>query len=380
MPDNKVNFEKLINTTTDAFNAKPESIEGETDFGAAKMVNNRQSVFRVPLEMIRPDRFQARLLLPFALREEFFGGRLGWREVVEAWFGLAERDWLIKRELDELVALGDSLADIGQIKPVTGQLLNVEGRDRFQLLTGERRFWATALRAIKDPRHAEPYVLALVDNQPTLAKQIAENMAYKALSPVGKSRAAARLVLEANSLKPLPGMDETEYYRQVSEVRLDDVTRESLQKTLGLDRIYYGRLMKFFDLPAPLLEVADRAEMPERVLREIVAYEPSLWPGAVAYYCEHEGRTYLDVHTWLETQLGNVRTRSPRLPKDPATKSARAIKRAILNLDELPNDDKVGTLADAILSESDKVEAAKIIKRLEALNAALRQRMEGLRS
>lgn len=380
MPDNKVNFEKLINTTTDAFNAKPESIEGETDFGAAKMVNNRQSVFRVPLEMIRPDRFQARLLLPFALREEFFGGRLGWREVVEAWFGLAERDWLIKRELDELVALGDSLADIGQIKPVTGQLLNVEGRDRFQLLTGERRFWATALRAIKDPRHAEPYVLALVDNQPTLAKQIAENMAYKALTPVGKSRAAARLVLEANSLKPLPGMDETEYYRQVSEVRLDDVTRESLQKTLGLDRIYYGRLMKFFDLPAPLLEVADRAEMPERVLREIVAYEPSLWPGAVAYYCEHEGRTYLDVHTWLETQLGNVRTRSPRLPKDPATKSARAIKRAILNLDELPNDDKVGTLADAILSESDKVEAAKIIKRLEALNAALRQRMEGLRS
>ena len=380
MPDNKINFEKLINTTTDAFNAKPEGTEGETDFGSPKMVNNRQSVFRVPLEMIRPDRFQARLLLPFALREEFFGGKLDWRGAVEAWFGLAERDWLIKRELDELVALGDSLADIGQIKPVTGQLLNVDGRDRFQLLTGERRFWATAIRASKDPKHAEAYVLALVDNQPTLAKQIAENMAYKALTPVGKARAAARLVLEANSLKPLPGMDETEYYRQVSEVRLEEVTRESLQKTLGLDRIYYGRLMKFFDLPAPLLEVADRAEMPERVLREIVAFEPSLWPGAVAYYCEHEGRTYLDVHTWLETQLGHVRARSPRLPKDPATKSARAIKRAILNLDELPDEDKVGTLADAILSESDKIEAAKVIERLEALNAALRQRMEGLRS
>ena len=100
MPDNKINFEKLINTTTDAFNAKPEGTEGETDFGSTKMVNNRQSVFRVPLEMIRPDRFQARLLLPFALRDEFFGGRLDWRGAVEAWFGLAERDWLIKRELD----------------------------------------------------------------------------------------------------------------------------------------------------------------------------------------------------------------------------------------------------------------------------------------
>jgi hypothetical protein len=380
MPDNKVNFEKLINTTTDAFNAKPESLKDETGPETPKMVNNRQSVFRVPLEMIRPDRFQARLLLPLALREEFFSGKMDWRGAVEAWFSMSERDWLIKRELDELVVLGDSLADIGQIKPVTGQLVNYEGKYRFQLLTGERRFWATAIRASKDSKHTEPYVLALVDNQPSLAKQIAENMAYKALTPVGKARAAARIVLEANSLKPMPGMEETDYYRQVSEVRLDEVSRESLQKTLGLDRIYYGRLMKFFDLPAPLLEVADRSEMPERVLREIVVFDPSLWLGAVAYYCEHEGRTYLDVHTWLETQLGHVRTRSPRLPKDPATKSARAIKRAILNLDELPDEDKVGTLADAILSESDKVEAAKLIERLEALNVALRHRLEGLKS
>ncbi len=379
MPDNKINFEKLINTTTDAFSTRTENAEPELGLETPKMINNRQSVFRVPLEMIRPDRFQARLLLPLALRDQFFSGQMDWRRTVEAWFGLAERDWLIKRELDELVALGDSLADIGQIKPVTGQLLNIDGKDRFQLLTGERRFWATAIRASKDAKHTEPYVLALVDNQPTLAKQIAENMAYKALTPVGKARAAARIVLEANSLKPLPGMDETEYYRQVSEVRLDEVTRDSLQKTLGLDRIYYGRLMKFFDLPAPLLELADRAEMPERVLREIVAYDPSLWPGALAYYTEHEGRTYLDVHTWLETQLGRIRARSPRLPKDPATKSARAIKRVMLNLDELPDEDKVGTLADAILSESDKVEAAKIIERLDGLNAALKQRMEGLK-
>lgn len=379
MPDKKVNYEKLINTTADAFSAQPEA-DPAPEQETPKMINHRQSVFRVPLDMVRPDRFQARLLLPLALREEFFADRMDWRAAVEAWFELAQRDWLIRRELDELVALGDSLADIGQIKPVTGQLISVNGKDRFQLLTGERRFWATAIRVRKDPRKNDPYVLALVDNQPTLAKQIAENMAYKALTPVGKARAAARIVLEANSLKPQVGMDESEYYRQVSEVRLDELTRESLQKTLGLDRIYYGRLMKFFELPAPLLEVADRAEMPERVLREIVAYDRSLWPGAVAYYTEHEGRTYLDVHTWLEAQLGRVTTRAPRLPKDPATKSARAIRRVLLNLDDLPDEDKVGSLADAIMSESDKVEAAKIVERLDALNLAVKQRAEGLKA
>ncbi|MEA4813072.1 MAG: hypothetical protein VB108_10970 [Anaerolineaceae bacterium] len=378
MPD-KVNYEKLINTTSDAFNAAPAEAGGPTQQEAPKMVNNRQSVFRVPLDMIQPDRFQARLLLPLALRDDFYQGRMAWPAAVEAWFGLAEKDWLIKRELEELVALGASLSDIGQIKPVTGQLLNLGGRDVFQLLTGERRFWATAIQASRNPKQTEPFVLALVDNQPTLAKQIAENMAYKALTPVGKARAAARIVLEANGLKPLPGMDESEYYRQVAELRLDEGTRESLQKTLGLDRIYYGRLMKFFDLPAPLLELADRAEMPERVLREVVAYDSGFWPGALAYYTEHEGRTYLDVHTWLETQLGRVQARSPRLPKDPATKSARALRRVMLNLDELPEADKIGALADAIISESDKVEAAKIGAGLSALQAALQQRLEGLK-
>lgn len=375
----KKGFGDLINITSDAFGASTSDSEAPYTEGAPKMVNNRQSVYRVPLSMIKPDRFQARFMLPFELREDFYSQKAGWAETVRRWLKLAESDRLIRREIEELIALGDSLHDTGQIKPVTGQVINVGGRDVFQMLTGERRFWATALKSVREGFEDEPYVLALIDNQPSLEKQIAENMAYKALTPVGKARAAARMVLEANDIKPDNAQDEFAYFRKINDVRLSDETRDVLMKTLQLERTYYGRLMKFFELPENLLEICDRAEMPERVLREIVAYDPSLWPGALAYYTEHEGRTYLDVHTWLETQLGRIRARSPRLPKDPATKSARAIKRVMLNLDELPDEDKVGTLADAILSESDKVEAAKIIERLDGLNAALKQRMEGLK-
>ena len=88
-------------------------------------------------------------------------------------------------------------------------VVNVDGVDIFNMLTGERRFWATAIKAVSDGAEEEPYVLALIDNQPTLEKQIAENMAYKALTPVGKARAAARLVLEANKIVPKPGESET---------------------------------------------------------------------------------------------------------------------------------------------------------------------------
>ncbi len=100
------------------------------------------------------------------------------------------------------------------------------------MLTGERRFWATAIKAVLDGFEGEPYVLALIDNQPTLEKQIAENMAYKALTPpVGKARAAARLVLEENGISPPQvGQDELSYFRQIGDVRLSDETRELLQK------------------------------------------------------------------------------------------------------------------------------------------------------
>ncbi len=375
----KKGFGDLINITSDAFGASTSDSEAPYTEGAPKMVNNRQSVYRVPLSMIKPDRFQARFMLPFELREDFYSQKAGWAETVRRWLKLAESDRLIRREIEELIALGDSLHDTGQIKPVTGQVINVGGRDVFQMLTGERRFWATALKSVREGFEDEPYVLALIDNQPSLEKQIAENMAYKALTPVGKARAAARMVLEANDIKPDNAQDEFAYFRKINDVRLSDETRDVLMKTLQLERTYYGRLMKFFELPENLLEICDRAEMPERVLREIVAYDPEYWTGAVQYYAEHEGRTYQDVHAYLERAAGRDKPRAVRLPTDPATKSARSIKRVLLTIEELPQEDKIGSLADALIGETDKDEARRLASHLEQLSAAVKLRLANLK-
>ena len=379
MTPEKTNFENLIRSTTTAFNASQEpSAEPTLVESGPKMVNHRQSVYRVPLSMVRPDRFQARFLLPHALRERFYSDGSDWRKVTQLWLAMGETDTLIQRELDELISLGESLHDVGQINPITGQVTNVDGRDVFLLLTGERRFWATAIKALLDGRTDEPTVLALIDNQPSLEKQIQENLAYKELTPVGKARAAARIVLEANQLHPQPGQTEDEYFRQVSDVRLSDETRAQLDKLLGMERTYYGRLMRFFELPGELLEVCDRAEMPERVLREMMAYDRALWLEAVRYYAEHPGRTYLDMHAFLERLSGREKARPARIPADPATKGARAIRRALERVEELPQPDKAGSLADALIAEGDKGEALTLLGRLEALTTALRQRVQGM--
>ena len=375
----KRGFGDLINLTSDAFNASTAEKEQREEDQTPKMLSNRQSVYRVPLSMIKPDRFQARFLLPFELREAFFRQEIDWEETVRKWMALAEQDRLVRREIEELIALGDSLHDTGQIKPITGQVINEDGREVFKMLTGERRFWATAFQSVLSGRKDEPYVLAIIDNQPSLEKQIAENMAYKALTPVGKARAAARIVLESNGIQPNESLDEYSYFRQVLDVRLSDETKEMLLKTLQLERTYYGRLMKFFELPQDLLEICDRAEMPERVLREIMQYDAKFWPAAVRYYAEHDGRTYQDVHAFLERISGREKTRKVRLPADPATKSARSLKRVFLNLDELPQEDKLGSIADALVSEVAPEDARRMVGQMEQLTEALKVRVNNLK-
>ncbi len=374
----KPRFDNLISATSDAFNASAETQE-DYNPNTPKMVNHRQSVYRVPLSMVRPDRFQARLILPLTLRKDFYAGKTSWNEVVRNWFELARNDRLIAQEISELTMLGDSLHDTGQIKPVTGQVVNENGHDVFRMLTGERRFWATAIKAVLEGQVTEPYVLALIDNQPTIEKQIAENMAYKALTPVGKARAAARLVLESHQIQPGETESESAFFRRVADVRLDDETRDLLQRTLQMERTYYGRLMKYFELDEKELELADKSEMPERVLREIMQYDRALWSDAVAFYANHEGRTYQDVHAFLERQSGQEIGRKVRIPLDPTTKSARSLRRLLNGIEDLPADDKPGSIADALLGDVDREEARQLVARMETLTAALKQRLESLK-
>jgi len=376
--ERKRGFDNLINTTTQAFDASMGDQTNAEANSAPKMVNNRQSVYKVPLSMIRPDRFQARFVLPYEIRQDFYTGKIDWAEATRRWLEMAKQDRLITREITELSFLGDSLHDTGQIKPVTGQVVGESGHDVFYMLTGERRFWATAIKAIQSGEKTEPSVLAIIDNQPTLDKQIAENMAYKELTAVGKARAAARIVLEANDISPQEDEDEYGYFRKISDVRLDDGTRQKLQDSLQLERTYFGRLMKFFDLPETALELCDRAEMPERVLREIMQYDRALWEKGVLFYAEKEGRTYLDVHVFMEGISGKVKSRPVRLPVDPATKSARAIRRALYALEDIPQDDKVGALADAMVGDIDEDQAARLLRAVSDLQMALKIRVSNL--
>ena len=56
-----------------------------------------------------------------------------------------------------------------------------------------------------------------------------------------------------------------------------------------------------------------------------------------------------------------------------------ALRRVLLGMDDLPHEDKLGSLADAVVGDTDKGEARKILSRLESLTAAVKLRLEGMK-
>ena len=90
-----------------------------------------------------PDRFQPRRLLPTTLRQPFYTGQIDCYTAARQWLQMARSDKGIKKEVDRLMAMGDSFGEHGQIKPITGSWTPTDGGGYvFQIETGERRFWA----------------------------------------------------------------------------------------------------------------------------------------------------------------------------------------------------------------------------------------------
>ncbi len=305
---------------------------------------NRQSTYSIQISAVRPDRYQARHVLPRQLREPFFEGQLDWREVAKKWIELARKDNLIRNELDELMQLGRSLDQDGQIKPITGHFIkNEKGEQVFQILTGERRFWATVIRSVMAGDQEEPQVLALVDDDPTVRKQILENITHKPLTAIGKARAIARIILEDANVLPEPGESEDVYFQKMFDVKTTAETAQRIEETLGISQYQYYRFRKLLELPIPLQYLADQADIPEGILRHLMSLSEKDQKKAIDYYLKQDDPPSVREFQRLldEDALDDVPAvkRKPRAPKPPAVKIAQGFIRTLRGIKAEAGDD-----------------------------------------
>ena len=79
-----------------------------------------ERIERLRPSQMMPDRFQPRRLLPGDIRGRFFRREIDCYQAAREWLELAKKDEGWKERLDELLDMGSSFCEQGQIKPITG--------------------------------------------------------------------------------------------------------------------------------------------------------------------------------------------------------------------------------------------------------------------
>ncbi len=120
-----------------------------------------------------------------------------------------------------LLELSESIKQHGIIQPLTVRKL---GYDKYQLISGERRFRASQIAGLKDV----PAYIRVADDQAMLEMALVENIQREDLDPIEVSLSYKRLIDECN------------------------LTQEQLSEKVGKQRSTVTNFLRLLKLPAPI--------------------------------------------------------------------------------------------------------------------------------
>lgn len=124
-------------------------------------------------------------------------------------------------EENALQELSDSIKQHGIIQPLTVRKL---GYDKYQLISGERRFRASQMAGLKEV----PAYIRVADDQAMLEMALVENIQREDLDPIEVSLSYKRLIDECN------------------------LTQEQLSEKVGKQRSTVTNFLRLLKLPAPI--------------------------------------------------------------------------------------------------------------------------------
>jgi len=360
----------------------PASAGGQPVTPVAARVEALQQVERIerlkPSQML-PDRFQPRRLLPAALRVNFFSGKLDCYQTAAEWISLSKNDPGMRAEIERLLAMGSSFDEHGQIKPITGCWIPTQdGRYIFQIETGERRFWAACLRAVSEHLEEEPLLRVEVIEKPTRQRQVLENRHAEPPSAVGQACEIAALILSELGIQPDPTLsDEYDYFRQARLQRMPAGMWERIMPIMQLTRPRMVQLLNILQMPTPLLELADRYRLSERVLREILASPREGWERMLRLSIQNNltSEEVAEITTTVGRTGAETRRKSSPSTASTAKVAVGGLRRfanALLHLDKFSQAQAMDEIADELVAAG---EAEGIMVFLEDLGRAITARL-----
>jgi ParB-like chromosome segregation protein Spo0J len=231
-------------------------------------------VERFPLESIRPDPEQPRRLLPGDLAKAVNQGEKDPSTAMKEWQNRIEEDAGSSsvQEMRELRRLAAAIEQHGLINPITIRPSEL-GKNRYIIVTGERRYWAHVLLDLEERQIKEgDNSLAPDKIRATLAPvgvfirahQIVENLMREDINVVEK----------ANGLWALRRELSNDAYRRHSEIDKDKkpllIPWSQVEESLDLSRQYRLRIVSVLDLSEDAQQLIDNYNLAEATIRPIV--------------------------------------------------------------------------------------------------------------
>lgn len=339
-----------------------------------------ERIERLKPSQMRPDRFQPRRLLPPAIRQAFFSGKINCYQAALEWLDMAQNDAGSREEVDRLLAMGSSFNAHGQIKSITGSWASDDkGEYIFQIETGERRFWAACLQYASSGEQDEPLLRVEVVEHPTRQRQVLENRHAEPPSAVEQACEVASLILADMQITPSPDVtDDYDFFRQARNQRMPNGLWERLMPIMQLTRPRMVQLLNILQLPSAQLDIADRYRLSERVLREVLATPRDQWERMIRLAIQNQltsDEVAEIANTAPAAQPKEHRPGTPILP-EPGRQAARTMRRFVATMTELDDygrDEALDEIADTLVSRGN---AEDTVDLLEELLRLIRARLD----
>ena len=329
----------------------------------------------IPLGQVVPDRFQSRVILPPDIKGAFFAGEMDCYQAAHALLGAADGDAGLRREVDELLLLGQSILSEGQVEPATGSWVQVQGLGpRFFLEAGERRFWSLVLNAVQQQLQQEPRLQVVEQKETSRLRQVAENIQREDISAVDLAKAIASLILIFQEKYPDPNAaNEMDYYRQALDGRLPHGIWPELERIVGFARPHLVRHLQILNLSDELLYLASLYRVEERRLRVIVA-APKQQQRELLLAAIEEQLSSEDLERAVEEKKVKGKNARSRTAPGVYRQMASRVK-SWFKFTQQPgfdrNYDRVATELSALIKDPNELDQAA--KHLETLAASLRK-------
>jgi hypothetical protein len=266
-------------------------------------------VERILLELVRPDPLQPRRVLPDRIYQAFHAGQMtptqALRDLIQvAQLAARQHGRPFANVLDlmgnpddensddlpplsaeeqlvrDLVNLAITIRDDGQVNPLTVVDVSEGVTRQFRIETGERRYWATWLLRDFIPGYESDGMIPCIVipyESASAFRQAKENTARSGLSAIAMARQAALLMLYVHGYPMPDGPVPADFDRQALDLDLKgkrEYTAAIYAAMGGLDKRRFSRYKALLKLGDEAMELADRHNIEEGLLRHILQLAP----------------------------------------------------------------------------------------------------------